>query len=209
MADSAQEEGPADATALAEAPPASATAATTAPPAPSGPRPMNEMHGGCDHFALPLENEFKAWRGSVHELKAGVNPDSAGMLELNYRTRAKLEPQTKVKLAVKPEKNWRSPNHSFAGLLRFQVPSKGLYRLAAGSKLWLEIINARTKKRVPELTFEMQTKCSEIFKVIVYDLNPGDTFWLQVSEAGTHSADLLISPEIIPAAANPTPTAEK
>lgn len=161
---------------------------------PAAPRPMAEMEGKCSNYALDLGKELALWKEPAFILKAGTLADSAGPLETQKRTEVTLEREDKVRLAVRPEKETKRPKNTYAGLLRFRVPKDGMYRVAAGQRLWLEVINAREKKRVAETSFEMQTKCPSIAKVIVYDLKANENYWLQVTNSDYRRVSLLVHP---------------
>ena len=175
-------------------PPASPSPPPAVADAAKAGRPMSQMDGKCANYALDLSREFKRWEEPAFVVRAGTTPDSAGPLESGKRMEITLERENKVRLAVAPEKPSKYPASVYGGLVRFRVPKDGTYRVAAGNRLWLEVVNARLKQRIPEASFEMQTKCPTIAKVIVYDLKASDNYWLQLSNSEAKRAEVLVFP---------------
>jgi hypothetical protein len=156
-------------------------------------RPMTEMQGDCSDYQLDLKSELTLWAESPFELRAGLTADSAGPLELAKRSTVTLDLETQLRKVVTPEKP--SAKGSFAGIVRFRPQVKGNYRIAAGSRLWIELVSAKTRKKIESNDFEMQTKCQTISKVVLYPLEAGENYWLQITGSDRRKVDLLVMEE--------------
>tara|TARA_R110000868_G_scaffold280566_1_gene540753 strand:+ start:5030 stop:5572 length:543 start_codon:yes stop_codon:yes gene_type:complete len=142
-------------------------------------RPMTEMHGDCSNFAMDLTHEFKIWNSTGRTEKASVGAvDGTSILSTEAKYELALLPHSSVKFVVSPVKDRGGPD-KFSGLVRFEVPKDGVYRVAASNGLWFDIVDGT--KLVSESHFEMQTACDSIFKVVEFPLRAGVVYWLQLN----------------------------
>jgi hypothetical protein len=161
-------------------------------------RPMNEMEGGCENFAMPLAKEMSLWDKSELRVQGAQDDKSTAILPAGRNISLSLYPQKKVVLPVKPEKDFAKKSETaFAGLASIQVPKDGTYRISLGSKVWLDLIAEEggdgAPKVVPAANFEMQTGCAKIFKAVEYNLKAGKKYYLQISSSLSPSAQVLTS----------------
>lgn len=162
-------------------------------------RPMAEMEGGCENFKMPLADQLANWDKKEIRIQGAQDDKSTTELPSNRKVSLSLYPQKKVMLSVKPEKEPAKGQTVYAGLAAMEVKSDGLYRIAMGSKVWLDLIEVEageensTGKIVPASTFEMQTGCAKIFKAVEYNLKTGRKYLLQVSASPAQSVQVLTS----------------
>lgn len=158
-------------------------------------RPMSEMEGGCENFAMPLKREMALWDKPELRIQGAQDDRSTAILPADRKITLALYPLKKVALPLKPEKDFSAKNEvTFAGLVAFEVKSDGLYRVSLGSKVWLDVIEPAGEagpKVVPSANFEMQTACKKIFKAVEYSLVGGKKYLLQISSSKTPSVQLL------------------
>jgi hypothetical protein len=151
-------------------------------------RPIEEMRGNCDHYALDVRKELAAMEGVPRNLTAlterGADPPISPSRQALLVTLLHRESVTLV-ATPKPE----GPN---AGLLALSVPEDGLYRISAGSVVWIEIVHGQA--RVEPTQFEMQTGCAALFKTIQYRLKKDVGYWLELS-GNMPTATIILSPE--------------
>jgi hypothetical protein len=161
-------------------------------------RPMSEMEGGCENFAMPLAKEMSLWDKSELRVQGAQDDKSTAILPAERKVSLSLYPQKKVVLPVKPEKDFaKKAETAFAGLAAIQVPKDGTYRISLGSKVWLDLVAEEGAdagpKLVPAANFEMQTGCAKIFKAVEYNLKAGKKYYLQISSSQAPSAHVLTS----------------
>lgn len=157
-------------------------------------RPFSEMNGDCKNFSTPLQPEFTLWNNKATNLNATDNiAKNEPVLTANSKTSIKLYPQDQVTLATAPEKIFINHSATYAGLVALKVPTDGIYRISAGEKVWFDLINANTRKRVESTQFEMQTRCNKIFKTVTFALQADKTYYLQISSSPKVRVDLLLS----------------
>ncbi len=151
-------------------------------------RPIEEMRGNCDDYALDVQRELAAMKDTPLKLTALTSRGTAPpMSPIGQSLLVTLHHPGQVTLAATPKRSG-----SYAGLLAFSVPTDGQYRISAGSPIWIEVLNSQ--ERVESTGFEMQTGCAALFKTIQYRLKAGLNYWLELS-ANTSTATMLLSPE--------------
>lgn len=106
-----------------------------------------------------------------------------------------LRPQGDVKFPAPPEKSFPVEGGANGGVSGFESPKSGRVRVAAGSKIWFDVVDRETKKPVEARAFEMQTGCDKIFKVVEFELRARRGYVLQVSSGGAKTAEFLITAE--------------
>jgi len=154
------------------------------------PRPMEEMHGSCDNYRWDMSQELALWNEEANEIVASPVSDTAPSIDLATRYSVTLSPHADVVFAAMPEKD-RGGEDRFSGILLFEVPEDGLYRISASSGLWIDAVAGN--KIVSSSGFEMQTKCETVFKSVVYRLKSGTGTVLQLNGSRSSSVDIAIT----------------
>lgn len=159
-------------------------------------RPMSEMEGGCDNFKMPLATEMALWDKAELRVQGAQDDKSTTELPSNRKITLRLYPQKKVILPAKPENDFSKGQTGFAGLATMEVKKDGLYHVALGSKVWLDLVEVEIgettmAKIIPATSFEMQTGCTKIFKAVEYKLQAGKKYLLQVSSSAAPSVQIL------------------
>ena len=138
-------------------------------------RPIDEMRGNCDHYALDVQKELAAMAGAPQNLTTLTERGAAPPISPNRQTLlVTLHHREAVTLVATPKLS--SPN---AGLVALSVPEDGLYRISAGAAVWIEVVHGQV--RVEPTQFEMQTGCATLFKTIQYRLKKGVGYWIELS----------------------------
>ena len=155
------------------------------------PRPMDQMHGGCDAYAWNMGHEFHLWQGEAATARAGMDVSGITPVIVGKPVDVALAPQPGVAFAAIPEQQ-RGGADTFAGLLEIMPPTAGVWRVSASTGLWVDAIVDGVL--VKSAGFEMQTGCATIFKSVSYDLPAGKPIVLQLSGSKPQAVRILVSP---------------
>jgi len=154
------------------------------------PRPMEEMHGDCMNYRWDMSRELAMWEATAQSVAAAASAEAPPTVELSTRYAVSLVPHDDVVFVVTPEKD-RGGSDRFSGILRVTVPEDGLYRVSASSGIWIDAVS--NGEVIKSSGFEMQTKCSTVFKSVAYRLSKGDSTVLQLSGNRTSAVDIAIT----------------
>ena len=144
-------------------------------------RPMSQMHGGCDDYAFEMTRSFALWDAGKGAVSAGRNPAQPGALELDEKVQVELAPMERLSWLVRPPVAKKGFSGAQGGILAFQVNESGLYRLCLSGKIWADVVDVSAAKALDDVQFEMQTRCERIFKVVVFRLEAGKPYHLQLA----------------------------
>lgn len=154
------------------------------------PRPMEEMQGDCSNYKWDMSQEFGLWETEASDVAAATSADDVPAIGLATRYTVTLLPHESVAFVATPEKD-RGGDGKFSGLLKLEIPEDGLYRISASSGVWIDaVVNGTVVKST---SFEMQTKCTTVFKSVAYRLSGGDTALLQVNGSRSDTVDIAIT----------------
>lgn len=152
------------------------------------------MQGDCKNFSIPMQAEFSAWKQDAHTMPSGKTiTDNLPKLALNTKTSVLLNPQSTVQFIATPQKSFSATSNPFAGIIAFNVPTNGIYRISAGDRIWFDVVDAQSKQIVATDKFEMQTHCDKIFKVVVFDLKADTNYILQISSSAKSQTNFLLT----------------
>lgn len=110
--------------------------------------------------------------------EAAASVTAEAPIALGRAVRAGLVPVAQVRFALPPEK--AGAPETFGGLLAFDVPSGGRYRVALGAVAWIDLV--RDGKALASVAHGHGPACSGIRKMVDFDLTPG-RYVMQVSGA--------------------------
>ncbi|MGE0631915.1 MAG: hypothetical protein AB7O96_05880 [Pseudobdellovibrionaceae bacterium] len=153
-------------------------------------RPMDEMHSDCSAYSVPLKSEFELWKKQSRSLQ---QEDKTAQASIGEKLNLKLVKQTDLQLPSPPEKSFAKGDLRFAGFFPLSIKEPGDYRVSIGSKVWLDIVSAKTKKTIEATSFEMQTKCDSIFKTVLFKLDKNEEYFVQISSSKNPEVDLVIT----------------
>lgn len=158
-------------------------------------RPMTEMHGDCSNFEMNVSTELKTWEGTGIPAAASENSKKLPPIVVGSLVNLSMVPETKVQFVAKPEKTFPNSESLRGGLAQLRVPSNGVYKISLGQKVWVDVVDNKGQI-IHSKSFEMQTKCPKIFKVVEYDLKSGTAYTLQFSGGQADAAKILVSPKL-------------
>jgi hypothetical protein len=101
-----------------------------------------------------------------------------------------LRPVSEVSFPVTPGR--APPSGSFGGLVALNVPVPGKYRISVDVPLWIDVAGGAVL--APVLDYEGLHECSAPRKVVVFDLQGGTDWTLEVSAADRAAVRLAITP---------------
>ncbi len=154
-------------------------------------RPMDQMHGGCDRYAVDLKSETHLMAGTPSVVTAAFAASEAPKVPVSQALDVALLPQASVHFALPPAQNHAEPNIR-AGLLSLGVLPEGDWRVSADHFVWIDMVGASHLLASPG--FEMQTRCAIIFKTVVFRVPAAMPVYLQLSGSKSASVKLLITP---------------
>lgn len=144
----------------------------------ASPRPA-----GCDSFTWDVARELALLQTDATRL-AGGNGREVVRIVPGHLYRVTLHPQADVDLAARPGKPMLDDD-AMAGLLTFQVPVDGRYRVAITTGHWIDVVDAG--RIVASLDFQGRRGCPLVHKIVEFELAAGRDLVLQF--AGGHDAE--------------------
>lgn len=154
-------------------------------------RPFTEMEGDCDAFGAELKNALTLWENKSQSLQSASSAKGAPPIVLDQKIALDLH-NANVRFPVRPAKKFPGAT-SFGGIATFVPSASGEYRVSLGGKVWLDVVDLEKRKAVKADSFEMQTKCSKIFKTVTFQLEKNQRYAVQLSSSPKKIASLLIS----------------
>ncbi|GAB1718042.1 MAG: hypothetical protein NTAFB05_30840 [Nitrobacter sp.] len=140
---------------------------------------------GCDKFKWPMEKEIALLIApSLPKLAKGAEtppPPAAVTMTLSPISEAVLP---------KPPERQQKPG-SYAGFVRADVPSAGLYVVTISEYGWIDVIRNDAYLKVN--SFGGVTGCAGVRKSVRYELSAGPVI-IQVSGAAKNTINLAFSP---------------
>jgi len=153
-------------------------------------RAMEEMQGDCTNFSWNMKRELELWQAKPAVVQANSKVSALPAVELSVRSEVALVVHPSVVFAVPPQKDRGGPD-KYSGLVAFTPAKDGFYRVSAGSGVWIDAVVGSAI--VNSARFEMQTKCTSIFKSVAFELKGGKPVTLQINGSATPSVGLLIT----------------
>src|ERR1700742_738556 len=144
----------------------------------------------CVDFKWDVAQERALFAGNPAALTAGADAKSAPVMQLKHLYELKLLPQEQVSFAVTPgKKSPRSDSH--AGIAVFKIPGAGSYRVSIDMPFWIDVVHDGAL--VAANDFQGQHGCDSPHKIVMFDLQGGRPFILQLSNAAPQSVRLTIT----------------
>ncbi len=154
-----------------------------------GTTPATAQNTGAQNVA-PSCQEMAAsagWAGAP-ALAAATGAANRPTLEAGRAAKLALAPMPQVQFAPPPDRSFDQA--SFGGLVRFQVAEKGVYRVAAGSAAWLDVV--ADGRAVESTAHGHDRQCVGVRKMVDFPLEPGEHL-LQVAGSPTQEMTVLVT----------------
>ncbi len=171
-------------------------AAAPALPGHAAPSAPLALPTGCDTFSWDVSRELAALSGTPEPVSAGAGGVDGGpriALETLYQVR--LLPQAEVTLAARPGKPMLDDD-ARAGLLMFQVPADGRYRVSITTGHWIDVVD--DGRIIASLDFQGRRGCALVHKIVEFQLPAGRDLVLQFAGGAAEASGVVIT-----AVANP------
>ena len=160
---------------------AAVTPAGAQAPAPADP---------CSGYKWDVSAERTLFAAAPKPIAAGKDRASAGPAVANQLFTVTLHPLSEVSFPVTPARS--PPAGSFAGLVELSIPAPGKYRVSVDVPLWIDVANGAAL--APVLDYEGLHECSAPRKVVVFDLQGGKEWTLELSAADRAVIRLAVTP---------------
>ncbi|MFZ7096136.1 hypothetical protein ACOPJQ_05300 [Luteimonas dalianensis] len=145
----------------------------------------------CDTFTWDVTNELAALQSpSLASVAGNGNNVETPRIGLRIRHDVRLHPQAEVTLAADPGR--AHSGDAAAGLLVFQVPEDGRYRVSLTTGHWVDVIDGG--QVVSSLDHHGQRGCPLLRKVVEFDLAGGHDLLLQIVGGAGSETGLLVTP---------------
>jgi hypothetical protein len=158
-------------------------------------RPMQEMRGGCDNFAIDLRREFSVWDAAPQRLTAAPAEPAADAIAVQASRPADIAllPDGAYRLAPQAGQDRRAEGR-FGGEVTVEIPAAGQWRVSAGpGGVWYDLMGPQGPLHDPR--FEMQTRCTSIFKTVVFAVPSPGRYRLAINGNAHAVLRILVSPE--------------
>ncbi len=144
----------------------------------------------CGAYKWDVSAERALFAASPKAVAAGKDRASATPVTANQLYTVTLHPLSEVSFPVTPG---RAPTSgSFAGLIALSVPAPGKYRISVDVPLWIDVAGGAAL--APVLDYEGLHECSAPRKVVVFDLQGGKEWTLEVSAADRAAVHVAVTP---------------
>lgn len=143
----------------------------------------------CGAFAWDVGHERALFTTPARDQQAGDTVAAAPTIVLDNLYRLSLSRQAQVAFAVPPGKKAHG-EPSYAGLARLHIAADGLYRIALGGRLWIDVV--QDGRLVKSVAFTGARGCSTPRKVVLFRLAAGDAL-LQVSGGPSPQTELTVT----------------
>jgi hypothetical protein len=144
----------------------------------------------CGGYKWDVSAERTLFAASAKPIAAGKDRASAARAVANQLFTVTLHPLSEVSFPVAPARS--PPSGSFAGLVALTVPAPGKYRISVDAPLWIDVAGGAIL--APVLDYEGLHECNAPRKVVVFDLQAGTDWTLELSAADRAAVRLAVTP---------------
>ncbi len=143
----------------------------------------------CQASGWDMKRELKAFARAPQSESAGSSASTMPLLQLDTLYALRLRAQGEVEFVQPPSRAASGPT-PMAGITRFKVPTRGVYRITLDSPLWIDVVTA-TGIIAPS-AYTGWHECTVFRKSVDYTLEAGQTVALQFSGAATDLVKVTI-----------------
>jgi hypothetical protein len=144
----------------------------------------------CGGYKWDVRKERALFAGSAQPLAAGESVEKPAVIEPGRLYAIELKPAAAVRFPAAPGKS--APREgTYAGVLVLEAPP-GKYRVAIDQPLWVDLVS--DGKLLAPTDYEGVHGCDAPRKIVIFVLEAGDRWTLQISAADRAAARLSITP---------------
>jgi hypothetical protein len=148
------------------------------------------MEGGCEAYSWDMSREMAAWDRPAISLSALADGTAASTpAPLDKKLDVTLHPLAEARFSAPPE---RTPSGGYAGVVPITVPADGVYRIGAGSRVWIDVADG--SQLVTPAKFEGHAAC-KVHKVVAFPLKARRSYRVQISGSDKPAVSLLVTAE--------------
>lgn len=155
-------------------------------------RASSEEVVGCAALPAELEAERAAWVAMPVALRAAADATAPRAVVTLVKTRLSLLPAADLKPAAL-SKQEANPKGSFGGIVAFAPGRGGMFRVSTSERAWLDVIDRAGARPLTPLSSDKRLRCFGVAKALVFELEPGADYLLQVTAASARELDLMIA----------------
>lgn len=160
-------------------------AASAAEPATQAQHPV-----GCDAYDPDIALELKLLPSPESKIAAAPT-DAQARLEAGKAYIVTLAAQTGVQLAIPPRRHVLEEG-AFAGLVGFEVPEDGTWRVSLSKESWAEVVGP-DGAAVRSSRFQGREGCPAMRKMVEFPLRAGVAYTLQLSGGTDPEIGVLVT----------------
>lgn len=142
----------------------------------------------CNGYDRNVSQELKLLSQDVSEIPAILNVGEAYQI--------KLKPQTGITLLAEPNR-LSLDEASFAVILPLKIAKTGDYRISVSAESWIDIVKKIDKtddyQIVSSHDFNGRFDCAVLRKLVEYQLDENDSYFLQITGATSSNIKLLVT----------------
>src|SRR6185436_13491568 len=148
----------------------------------------------CTRLSPELQAVVAAMDRSGLRIEALPRPERGSAVEpSSHKLEVALRPLSDVALVGKETKPNENGENLFGGFVRLAIPKDGMYRISAGSTIWIEVIDEG--KPIERVRIAPRLHCGRIHKSLGFPLKGEQSYWLQISGSKRPDVALLITKE--------------
>lgn len=156
----------------------------------------------ANHHQQPctdLPKDMSSWKEpmAISAAKTGAEL-SQSVVVINKAVQATLFPTKTVQFVVAPEE--RGGSVSFAGMVQFDVPTQGTYRVITNSRPWIEMV--KDGKSIASIKHQHGAQCLGMEKILDFPLSPG-RHTMEFTANGKETIKFIIVPAPVSTVSTP------
>ncbi|HJT20117.1 MAG TPA: hypothetical protein VJ746_06580 [Nitrospira sp.] len=159
--------------------------------------PVQQMTEQAECYSLPqsLQTVVAAMSAPGQNMRArAVRDKRVPLIPLVQRVNVTLLPAAEVSLQEIRRGRTDGSSGPFAGLLAFEAPQDGVYRISLGARTWVTVLDR--DHEIPRVRpVHRLHRCGPIHKSNEFALKKGNMYWIELSGSEAPTITLLISPE--------------
>tara|TARA_R110002111_G_scaffold114725_6_gene175680 strand:- start:747 stop:1226 length:480 start_codon:yes stop_codon:yes gene_type:complete len=146
------------------------------------------QENGCNGYDREINTELL-----LLSERAAVMPTS---LAVGKSYELILNPQSEETMLAEPHR-LSLDDASFAVILPLSLSTSAKYRISVSSESWVDVVKrikeTATYEVVPSTDFSGRFECKTLRKLVEYDLNHDDTYYLQLTGSPTSKIQIVIT----------------
>jgi hypothetical protein len=144
----------------------------------------------CGGYKWDVSKERALFAGTAQPLAAGESAEKSAIIGPGILYSIELKPAAAVTFPAAPGKS--APREgTYAGVLVLKAPP-GKYRVAVDEPLWIDIVSSG--KLLAPTDYEGVHGCEAPRKIVIFVLDGGDRWTLQLSAADRSAVRLSVTP---------------